>query len=116
MKIENVDAIVLRAPIETPVKTSFGIMHDRPAVVVRIRDTDGAVGWGEVWCNFPGCGAEHRARLVKTVLAPLLTGREVVDPAAEWRHLTEATRILALQCGEAGPREDACGDADRHQS
>ena len=112
MKIENVDAIVLRAPIETPVKTSFGIMHDRPAVVVRIRDTDGAVGWGEVWCNFPGCGAEHRARLVKTVLAPLLTGREVVDPAAEWRRLTEATRILALQCGEAGPFAQAIAGVD----
>src|SRR5690606_38181124 len=105
-------AIVLRAPIETPVKTSFGIMHDRPAVVVRIRDTDGAVGWGEVWCNFPGCGAEHRARLVKTVLAPLLTGREVVDPAAEWRRLTEATRILALQCGEAGPFAQAIAGVD----
>jgi len=112
VKIDSVEAIVLRAPIETPVKTSFGTMHDRPAVVVRIRDAEGIVGWGEAWCNFPACGAEHRARLVKTVLAPLLVGREIVDPAAEWRRLTEATRILALQCGEPGPFAQAIAGVD----
>src|SRR3546814_20187124 len=78
-------------------------MGDRPAVVLRLRDADGAEGWGEVWCNFPGCGAEHRGRLVATVLAPLLIGRKVEDPALAWRRLTDATRILALQSGEAGP-------------
>src|SRR3546814_12277248 len=82
-------------------------MGDRPAVVLRLRDADGAEGWGEVWCNFPGCGAEHRGRLVATVLAPLLIGRKVEDPALEWRRLTDATRILALQSGEAGPSAPA---------
>src|SRR3546814_7564889 len=96
-------SFVLRAKIDVPVRTSFGTMGDRPAVVLRLRDADGAEGWGEVWCNFPGCGAEHRGRLVATVLAPLLIGRKVEDPALEWRRLTDATRILALQSGQAGP-------------
>src|SRR3546814_16875627 len=65
-----------------------------------------------VWCNFPGCGAEHRGRLVATVLAPLLTGRDVQDPVLEWRRLTEATRILALQSGEAGPFAQAIAGID----
>lgn len=112
MRIDSVEAIVLRAPIETPVRTSFGTMRDRPAVVVRIRDAGGAVGWGEVWCNFPGCGAEHRGRLVATVLAPLLIDRRVGNPPDEWRRLTEATRILALQSGEAGPFAQAIAGVD----
>src|SRR3546814_19556130 len=87
-------------------------MGDRPAVVLRLRDADGAEGWGEVWCNFPGCGAEHRGRLVATVLAPLLIGRKVEDPALEWRRLTDATRILALQSGEDGPLAPASACMD----
>ena len=52
----------------------------RPAVFVRIGASDGAWGWGEVFCNFPQVGAEHRARLVASLFAPLLEGR-ADDPA-----------------------------------
>ena len=60
-----------RYPLKTPVVTSFGTMRDRPMVLVRAEDDDGMAGWGEIWCNFPAVGAEHRARLVHGVLAPL---------------------------------------------
>src|SRR5690606_22320602 len=40
------------------------------------------------------------------------TGQEVVDPAAEWCRLTEATRILALQSGEPGPFAQAIAGVD----
>ena len=66
LKLGRIEAFVFRAPIDTPVQTSFGIMRDRPAVFVRITDTDGAGGWGEIWCNFPTVGAEHRVRLVES--------------------------------------------------
>ncbi|MFP6710086.1 MAG: hypothetical protein VB913_00105 [Rhodospirillales bacterium] len=74
LKISAVDAFVFRYPLETVVQTSFGIMQDRPMVLVRVTDDDGISGWGEIWCNFPAIGAKHRARLVDSVLAPLLTG------------------------------------------
>ncbi|HYG46205.1 MAG TPA: mandelate racemase/muconate lactonizing enzyme family protein, partial [Bordetella sp.] len=93
----DVSVHVLRYPVERPVRTSFGTMHDRPAVFVRVQDRDGAHGWGEVWCNFPACGAEHRARLVVSVLRPLLLGRQFDGPAAAFAHLTAATEVLALQ-------------------
>ena len=57
----SVETLLFRYPVETPVRTSFGVMHDRPALFVRVTDADGTVGWGEVWCNFPTVGAEHRA-------------------------------------------------------
>lgn len=70
MSVRSVEALAFRYPVATPVRTSFRVMHDRPAVFVRVEDIGGACGWGEVWCNFPTVGAEHRARLVNELLAP----------------------------------------------
>lgn len=112
LTISNVHAYVYRAPISEPVRTSFGIMRDRPAVLVRVVDTDGAEGWGEAWCNFPACGAEHRARLIDTILAPLLVGRQFAGPEAAFSFLTAQTEVLALQCGEMGPLSQAISGID----
>jgi L-alanine-DL-glutamate epimerase-like enolase superfamily enzyme len=103
LRIRSLGARVLRCPIETPVVTSFGVMRDRPMVLVRAEDSDGAVGWGEVWCNFPAVGAEHRARLVESVLAPLVEGSSFSSPVYAFRRLAEKTHVLALQSGEPGP-------------
>ena len=81
LRLISLQAFVLRCPSPVPVRTSFGTMHDRPAVFVRAESADGAVGWGEIWCNFPACGAEHRARLLDTVVAPLLLKQDFADPA-----------------------------------
>lgn len=103
MRIAEIRVWALRAPIAVPVRTSFGTMRDRPMVAVRVADSDGATGWGEVWCNFPTVGAEHRARLVESAVGPLLLGRDAADPAARFAELTKALHVLALQTGEAGP-------------
>lgn len=108
----RLDAFVFRCPIETPVQTSFGTMRDRPAVFVRVEDDEGAVGWGEVWCNFPACGAEHRARLLETVMAALLTGRGFESPQEAFDWLSERTAVLALQSGEPGPIAQAIAGID----
>jgi D-galactarolactone cycloisomerase len=101
--IRSVRAFGYRHPLTTPVITSFGRMADRPAVFVRVEDTDGNFGWGEVWCNFPAPGAEHRVRLVNEVLSPALAGFEAREPSAAFERLTQGTSVLALQSGEAGP-------------
>ncbi len=109
----RVDTHVLRHPIAQPVRTSFGTMHERPALLLRMEDADGAHGWGEVWCNFPACGAEHRARLVQTVLMPLLDGQDFASPQAAFARLTEATAVLAIQSGEPGPIAQAIAGIDQ---
>ncbi len=111
-RLTRLDVHVFRAPIESPVRTSFGIMHDRPAVLVRVEDDDGAFGWGEIWCNWPACGAEHRARLAVSVLAPRLLGRAFASPEAASGMLATDTRILALQTGEFGPLAQAIAGFD----
>jgi len=110
--IERIEALVFRYPVRTPVRTSFGTMHDRPAVFVRVVDRDGTEGWGEAWCNFPACGAEHRANLIRTVLAPLLQGQRFAGPAAAYDHVTARTAVLAIQSGEPGPIAQAIAGID----
>lgn len=101
--IRSVQAFGYRYPLTMPVITSFGRMKDRPAVFIRVEDADGNIGWGEVWCNFPAPGAEHRVRLVNEVLAPALVGFDAPEPSAAFERLTQGTSVLALQSGEAGP-------------
>lgn len=108
----RVEAHVLRWPVKQPVKTSFGTMHDRPAVLVQVEASDGTVGWGEVWCNFPACGAEHRARLVETVLAPLVVQQTFDSAEAAFAHMSTRTAVLALQSGEFGPMAQATAGVD----
>jgi len=102
-RIRRLRAHVLRWPVETPVRTSFGVMHDRPMVLVEAEDIDGARGWGEAWCNFPAVGAEHRARLIESVFAPMVEGIELGTPQAAFERLTAASAVLAIQSGEPGP-------------
>jgi L-alanine-DL-glutamate epimerase-like enolase superfamily enzyme len=101
--IATAEVFLLAAPINEPVETAFGRMDERPALLLRLRDRDGAEGWGEVWCNFPACGAAHRAALVRSLVAPLVTGQDPGDPAALSAALAARLRILAIQSGESGP-------------
>lgn len=101
--VRDIKAFVYRCPLETPVETSFGTMSDRPMVVVRVTDEDGHQGWGEIWCNFPMVGAEHRARLVDSVFRPLMKGAVYDTPRQAFDALQAGTRVLALQSAEPGP-------------
>ena len=103
IKIKSVEVLVYRYPLKTTVQTSFGVMHDRPMVLVKLTDEDDFVGVGEVWCNFPAVGAEHRARLIDSVFAPILVGTLFKSPDAAFDLLTDKTWVLGLQTGEFGP-------------
>jgi len=110
--LARIEAFVFRYPIRTPVKTSFGVMHDRPGVFIRAEDRDGVVGWGETWCNFPTAGGEHRARLINELLAPLAIKRTYASPRDAFDELTAKTAVLAIQSGEAGPLAQAIAGID----
>ena len=84
MAIVKVEHWVFRAPVAEPVANAFGAMSNRPALFMRISASDGAWGWGEVFCNFPQVGAEHRARLISSIFAPLLAGFADDADAQKW--------------------------------
>ncbi|MEB8432682.1 mandelate racemase/muconate lactonizing enzyme family protein [Cocleimonas sp. KMM 6892] len=108
--IKQLDVVIKRFKIETPVKTSFGTMTERPAVFVRIQDDQGAFGYGEIWCNFPACGADHRAKLFASEIIPRVQDKHFDSPRAAFEQITNSMHILALQTGEFGPIAQAiCG-------
>ena len=101
--LKRISVSACRVPITLPVATSFGVMHNRPAVFIRIEDGDGAFGWGEIFANWPAAGAEHRARLVIEDFADLLLDQTFEGAPDLFTRLTDRTHIRALQCGEWGP-------------
>jgi L-alanine-DL-glutamate epimerase-like enolase superfamily enzyme len=102
MKIARAEALLHLYPLATPIRTAFGAMRARTMLLVRLEDADGAVGWGEIWCNFPpGAGAARR-RLFDDIFAPLLKAATFEDPRQAFAILESKTRILSLQCGEPG--------------
>jgi L-alanine-DL-glutamate epimerase-like enolase superfamily enzyme len=101
--IERIESWLLRAPVERPVRAAMGTMTTRPALFVRLTAADGTHGWGEVWCNFPPTGAEHRARLLGSLFAPLVAGLDAARPERVRAALEAKTRTLAIQCAEPGP-------------
>ncbi len=112
ISLAKAETFVFRARIDAPLRTSFGTMYDRPTVLVRLEDKDGTYGWGEVWCNFPSIGAEHRANLINDVLIPLLFEQSAIQPAETLSFLTQKTHILTIQCGEPGPLSQAIAGLD----
>jgi L-alanine-DL-glutamate epimerase-like enolase superfamily enzyme len=105
-----IEAFAFRVPT-TPIKVSFGTFRDRPMVLVRIVDSDGAEGWGEVWCNWPAVTAEHRARMAADIGERLL-GRTLETADQAFHALTRELDVLKLQTGEYGPIESAIAGID----
>ena len=101
--ITSAHIVVMHAPCETPVKTSFGTMIDRPAVYLQLETSDGVKGLGEIWCNFPSCGAEHRARLLQESILPALMCQTFKNPSTCFNMLSTKFERLAIQSGEFGP-------------
>src|SRR3954471_10918910 len=87
-------------------------MTERAAVFVRVEDSDGARGWGEIWCNFPNAAAEHRALLFADIVAPRALGKPVDDPMALWAEIERALHVLRIQSGDAGAFSAALAGLD----
>ena len=110
--LRHAEVFVFRAPIDAPVRTSFGVMHDRPAVLLRVEDEDGLCGWGEAWCNFPSCGAEHRGRLLAETVLPSALSASWRDPGGLVGEVARKLRILRPQADEPGPMDQALACLD----
>ncbi len=103
IQVSRVQLFLLQAPIETPVRTSFAIMRNRPALLARVENNDGAAGWGEIWCNHPPLSGRLRMALAEEVIAPMLVGRNFSAPDLVYHDMMAALHILSIQTGEPGP-------------
>ena len=111
IRLTRVEAFAFRVPVKNPIKVAFGTFRDRPFVLVRVVDEEGAVGWGEAWANWPAVGAEHRARLVVD-LGERVVGREFASPQDLFGQLSRSLEVLVIQTGEVGPIAQAIAGID----
>ena len=102
-RLTRLDIHVFRASVSKPVVTSFNTMNSRATALLRVEDTDGAHGWGEIWGNFPTITSEHRARLAAWALPSLAIGAEISNPAAFHAHVRAKLRVIEVQSDEPGP-------------
>lgn len=112
ISICRVEAYLYRVALTTPVVLSFGRMNARWALLVSIEDEHGTKGWGEIWCNFPDCGALHRYRLLHQIFRPVLEGVAFDDPKDIYALLNAKTRILKIQTAETGPIDQCIAGLD----
>lgn len=101
-KLARLEIIHFRYALPTPVPTAMGPLRHRPALLLRLEDSEGFFGWGEIWCNFPPDGDLHRARLALNVLGAALSGLEVATDKP-FEAIRRRLRRLVLQAGEPGP-------------
>ena len=112
MKIQNVEPLVVGMPIAEPVRTSFGTMTHRYAILVRIETDAGLVGWGESWSNFPAWSPYERVHTIRDGIAPFLMGEDPLQ--VTWLHdkLRRGTEALGRQWGAPGPLFQAISAVD----
>lgn len=112
LKLSRIETFIYSAKVDKPVVSSMASISTRVALLVRVEDTDGAFGWGEVYSTMPSFGATHRAEVVHQLLAPRLANIELQEPAQAWRRLTEQLETLMIQTGEPGPFSAAISGLD----
>lgn len=90
-RIESVLVHVVRAPLPEPFAFSQGWATHRSSVLVEIRSSDGASGWGECLCH--GLQPpEIAAGIIRHAYAPRLIGRDPSDIEVLWEELYNLTR------------------------
>lgn len=86
MRIRSIETIPVNVPIE-PSRATIGARGghtESPFLLVKVHTDDGVIGLGEVSCT-PGWSGEDQvtaAHLIRTVLEPLLAGKDPLDVAA----------------------------------
>ena len=103
VKIASGAARHLRIAIDRPVRTAFGTMTERHAILLILEDAEGHHGVGETWVNFPLWAPWERLAAYERVIIPWLEGREVQDVAETVAELYRALLGPAQQSGTIGP-------------
>lgn len=79
---------------------ALGSMVTRPALLVRVEDTSGCYGWGEVWANFPTRANLHKAHVIEDVVATHLAGLSFSDPREVGEALRTKLSVFFLHVGQ----------------
>lgn len=95
----------LRAPLGRPIKTSFGQMNSRPALLLCLIDEYGRRGWGEAWVNFPAWGLEVNTMALHALARSVIQSDG--DPDALTESIFRRVAPQIVQSGQLGPTYQA---------
>ena len=98
--IANIGVFPIRAAGGVSPKMALGTMPTRPALLVRIEDTSGCFGWGEVWANFPPRANIHKAHIIEDVVATHLHEFSFSDPREVETALRDKLGVFFLHVGQ----------------
>ena len=99
INIDGLDLFPIAASDGVSPQMSIGSMPKRPALLLRIRDSNGCFGWGEVWANFPPRANIHKANIIEDVICPALNGAAFSDPREMQSRLRKKFSIYFLHVG-----------------
>lgn len=112
MQIRSIEMTEIRLPLVHFFETSFGRTYERRIILVRVEDTEGAEGWGEVTCGEgPGYSDEWTDSAWVTaekILAPMVVGKEVENATGVWSLMKWARGHRMAKSGI----ETACWDLE----
>jgi len=110
--LRSIELIEINLPLVHFFETSFGRTYERRIILVRVEDTDGAEGWGEITCGeTPSYSDEWTDAAWVTaerILAPMVVGKQVENAAAVWDLMI---RVRGHRMSKAGI-ETACWDLE----
>lgn len=106
-EIADLKVHLLEAPLDDPIGMSFGSLTARRSALVEIIDTDGEVGWGEGWANYPAWAGHERVQSIVTGLRPMLLGRSAGHIVQIYQQLVRQLVPLGRQWGAVGPMMQA---------
>ncbi len=79
---------------------ALGTMPTRPALLIRIEDSSGCYGWGEIWANFPPRANIHKANIIEDVIEAHLRGFNYSDPQEVQEALRNSLSVFFLHIGQ----------------
>ena len=100
ISIADIGVYPIRASGGVSPKMALGTMPTRPALLVRIEDSSGCFGWGEVWANFPSRANLHKAHIIDDAVASHLKGFAFCDPREVGAALRSKLSVFFLHVGQ----------------
>jgi len=112
LNIKSIELTEINLPLVHFFETSFGRTYKRRIILVRVKDADGAEGWGEITCGeSPGYSDEWTDSAWVTaekILAPMVVGKEVENADCVWDLMKWARGHRMAKAGI----ETACWDLE----
>ena len=110
--VKTIELIEINLPLVQFFETSFGRTYERRIILVRIEDSDGAEGWGEITCGeSPGYSNEWTDSAwitAEKILAPMVVGKSFEKAADVWDSMKWARGHRMSKAGI----ETACWDLE----